>query len=265
MGRRLEEASPGSFERSAEAVRPGDLASIIYTSGTTGLPKGVMLSHANFVSNVLSLTEVIDFCATDTALSFLPLSHVLERTATFFLFHVGAAIAYAESIETVAANMVEVRPTIVVSVPRLFEKIYSRIMDQVMAGSRLEAGDLRLGPGDGKKYAARIIARRPVPSHLAFKRGLARQARLLQDHGPDGRPDPVLHLRRGAALEGHRRVLLRHRPHRPAGLRADRDLAVLTANTPTTDPVRDRGQGRSPGSSSASPRTARSWPAAPTS
>jgi long-chain acyl-CoA synthetase len=175
MGRRLEAEEPGRFETMAEAVRPGDLASIIYTSGTTGHPKGVMLSHANFVSNVLALTEVIDFNSADTALSFLPLSHVFERTATFFLFHVGAAVAYAESIEAVASNMVEVRPTIVVSVPRLFEKIYSRIMDQVMAGSRLKRAIFVWALATGKKFAARTIAGERVPAHLALKRGLARR------------------------------------------------------------------------------------------
>jgi long-chain acyl-CoA synthetase len=175
MGRRLEAEDPGRFERSAGAVRPGDLASIIYTSGTTGLPKGVMLSHANFVSNVLGLTQVIDFKETDTALSFLPLSHVFERTATFFLFHVGAAIAYAESIEAVAANLLEVRPTIVVSVPRLFEKIYSRIMDQVLAGSRLKRAIFVWALATGKKHTARTLAGERIPGHLAFKHGLARR------------------------------------------------------------------------------------------
>jgi long-chain acyl-CoA synthetase len=172
-GKRLEETSPGSFERSAEAARPGDLASIIYTSGTTGVPKGVMLSHANFVSNIDSLRAVIDFRADDTILSFLPLSHVLERTATFLFVHSGSTIAYAESIEAVAANMVEVRPTIVVSVPRLFEKIYSRVMDQILAGSRLKRAIFVWALATGKKYAAKVIAHEPVPKHLALKRGLA--------------------------------------------------------------------------------------------
>ena len=173
MGRRLEAEDPERFERAAEAVRPGDLASIIYTSGTTGLPKGVMLSHANFTSNVRSLTEAIDFRAQDTALSFLPLSHVFERTATYFLFHVGATIAYAESVEAVASNMVEVRPTIVVSVPRLFEKIYSRIMDLVMAGSRLKRAVFVWALATGKKHAALTIAGKKVPIHLALKRVLS--------------------------------------------------------------------------------------------
>lgn len=175
MGRRLEEQEPGQFERSAEAVRPGDLASIIYTSGTTGLPKGVMLSHANFISNIDSLTAVIDFRADDTVLSFLPLSHVLERTATFIFIHRGSTIAYAESIEAVAANLVEIRPTIVISVPRLFEKIYARVMGQVMAGSRLKRGIFVWALATGKKYAAKVIARERIPKNLAFKRGLARK------------------------------------------------------------------------------------------
>jgi long-chain acyl-CoA synthetase len=172
-GKRLDETSPGSFERLAEAARPGDLASVIYTSGTTGLPKGVMLSHANFVSNIDSLRAAIDFRADDTILSFLPLSHVLERTATFLFVHSGSTIAYAESIEAVAANMVEVRPTIVVSVPRLFEKIYSRVMDQILAGSRLKRAIFVWALATGKKYAAKVIAHEPVPKHLALKRGLA--------------------------------------------------------------------------------------------
>jgi len=173
MGQRLEEAEPGRFDRTAEAVRPGDLASIIYTSGTTGLPKGVMLSHANFVSNVVSLAEFIDFGESDTGLSFLPLSHVLERTSTFFLFHVGAAMAYAESIEAVASNMVEVRPTIIVSVPRLFEKIYARVMDQVLAGSRLKRAIFVWALATGKKYAAKTIAGESIPTHLSFKNAVA--------------------------------------------------------------------------------------------
>jgi long-chain acyl-CoA synthetase len=174
MGRRLEAVEPGRFEASAAAVQAGDLASIIYTSGTTGEPKGVMLSHANFVSNVLALSEFIDFGESDMGLSFLPLSHVLERTATFFLFHVGAAVAYAESIEAVASNLVEVRPTILVSVPRLFEKIYSRIMDQVLAGSRLKRAVFVWALATGKKHAAKTIAGEPVPVHLSFKHDLAR-------------------------------------------------------------------------------------------
>jgi len=174
-GKRLEAAAPGMFERSAEAVRPDDLASIIYTSGTTGLPKGVMLSHANFVANIRSLTEIMDFRREDTALSFLPLSHVLERTASFIFILRGSTIAFAESVEAVGANLLEVKPTIVISVPRLFEKIYARIMDQVLAGSRLRSAVFFKALQIGKRFAARVDAGERVPRALAFKRALARR------------------------------------------------------------------------------------------
>jgi long-chain acyl-CoA synthetase len=174
-GRRLEEREPGLFERSVDAVRPGDPASIIYTSGTTGLPKGVMLSHDNFVANIRSLTAIIDFRSDDTALSFLPLSHVLERTATFIFVHRGSTIAFAESVEAVAANLLEVRPTIVISVPRLFEKIYARVMDQVLAGSPFKRAIFVWALGTGKRFAARVIAGERVPKVLAFQRSLAQK------------------------------------------------------------------------------------------
>ena len=137
-GRRADASDPGAFELSVAAVRPDDVASIIYTSGTTGIPKGVLLTHRNFFSNTQALDAVTDFNAGDTILSFLPLSHVLERMTTFSFLYKGATLAFAESIDTVAQNLLEVRPTIMVSVPRLFEKLYSRIMDSVLAGSAVK-------------------------------------------------------------------------------------------------------------------------------
>ena len=137
-GRKKDAADPEAYEKTVAAVRPDDVASIIYTSGTTGLPKGVMLTHRNFFSNSKALDAVTDFNHTDTILSFLPLSHVLERMTTFSFLYKGCTIAYAESIDTVAQNLVEVRPTIMVSVPRLFEKLYARIMDSILAGSAIK-------------------------------------------------------------------------------------------------------------------------------
>ena len=174
-GRQFAASAPRSFEDSIERVRPGDLASIIYTSGTVGPPKGVMLSHANFVSNIHSLTSCIDFRADDTVLSFLPLSHVLERTATFLFIHVGATIAYAEGIEAVPANMLEVRPTIVVSVPRLFEKIYARVMDQVLGEPWLKRAIFFRALAAGKKRAAKLVAGERLSRGLALKNALARR------------------------------------------------------------------------------------------
>jgi len=133
-GRKADAADPSAFEKTVAAVRPDDVASLIYTSGTTGVPKGVMLTHRNFFSNSKALDAVTDFNHTDTILSFLPLSHVLERMTTFSFLYKGCSIAYAESIDTVAQNLTEARPTIMVSVPRLFEKLYARILDNILEG-----------------------------------------------------------------------------------------------------------------------------------
>ena len=124
-----------TYREQALDVRPDDVATIIYTSGTTGEPKGVMLTHDNFWSNVVASAAVIPFAGGDVALSFLPLSHVFERMAGHYLmFHTGTSIAYAESIDTVPLNLTEVRPTLVLSVPRLYEKMYARVLENALSG-----------------------------------------------------------------------------------------------------------------------------------
>ncbi|OYV66172.1 MAG: hypothetical protein B7Z72_11785, partial [Gemmatimonadetes bacterium 21-71-4] len=124
-----------TYRRGALAVEPGHLATIIYTSGTTGAPKGVMLTHDNLYSNVKGAAGVIPFTGHDTCLSFLPLSHVFERMAGHYLMMAtGTSIAYAESIDTVPLNLTEVRPTLVLSVPRLYEKMYARVLENALAG-----------------------------------------------------------------------------------------------------------------------------------
>ena len=166
-------ANPGLFEKKALAVKPDDVASIIYTSGTTGIPKGVVLSHGNFVSNAKALDAVTEFTDKDTILSFLPLSHVLERMTTFSFLYKGATIAYAESIETVAENLLEVRPTIMISVPRLFDKIYAKVMDNVLTQSPLKRKIFFWALKVGKKYGARKIRHRGIPWGLGVRRRLA--------------------------------------------------------------------------------------------
>ena len=116
----------------SKSINENDLLTLIYTSGTTGNPKGAMLSHKNLVSNVINGRKAINIDQNDVLLSFLPLSHSYERMAGHFsAFAGGARIYYAESIESVADNMVEVRPTLMTSVPRLYEKMYARIIDKV--------------------------------------------------------------------------------------------------------------------------------------
>ncbi|MEI6627553.1 MAG: long-chain fatty acid--CoA ligase, partial [bacterium] len=118
------------------AVSADDLCSIIYTSGTTGLPKGVMLTHRNFISDAMMTAQAVLVKSDDIFLSFLPLSHVLERTAGYYIpLLCGATIAYAESFKQLAKNIKEIKPTILIAVPRVFEKIYDAVWDKIRASS----------------------------------------------------------------------------------------------------------------------------------
>ena len=128
-----------AYRDRALAVKPDDVATLIYTSGTTGAPKGVMLTHDNLYSNVMASMLAIPFEGSDVGLSFLPLSHIFERMAGHYLmFHVGCSIAYAESIDTVPADLQTVRPTLVLSVPRLYEKMYARVLDNALSGGAVK-------------------------------------------------------------------------------------------------------------------------------
>lgn len=119
---------------SLQTPTPDQVHSIVYTSGTTGLPKGVELTHRNILSNVYALLEHITVYPTDSFFSFLPLSHILERTAGYYVPLVaGASICYARSIETLAEDMQRARPTIVISVPRIFERVHEKIIKKLSA------------------------------------------------------------------------------------------------------------------------------------
>ena len=134
-----DEARRSAYRDRALAVKPDDVATLIYTSGTTGEPKGVMLTHDNLYSNVLASAAAIPFEGKDVGLSFLPLSHIFERMAGHYLmFHVGCSIAYAESIDTVPTDLQIVRPTLVLSVPRLYEKMYARVLDNALSGGAVK-------------------------------------------------------------------------------------------------------------------------------
>ncbi|MFQ6047138.1 MAG: AMP-dependent synthetase/ligase [Gemmatimonadales bacterium] len=172
-GRAAEPKYP-DYRRDALSVRPDDLATLIYTSGTTGPPKGVMLTHRNFVSNILAALKVLSIGPDDSCLSVLPLSHSFERMAGHYtMFHAGVTINYAESIESLAANMLEVRPTVVLSVPRLFEKIYARVLENAMAGSVLKRRIFTWARATGERWADLSLAHEPIPAGLAFKRRIA--------------------------------------------------------------------------------------------
>ena len=162
------------MEKTVSGLTRDDLATIIYTSGTTGVPKGVMLTHGNFLANIEAGLEAIPVSETDSFLSFLPLSHVFERMVGHFLaFQIGATIAYAESVDTVAENLKEVKPTIMASVPRLFEKIYSRIIDSLEEGSPIKKKLFFWAIGVGKKVMVFKQKNTPLPGGLKFKHNIA--------------------------------------------------------------------------------------------
>ena len=126
------EARAKTFQQSVDQVRANDLATIIYTSGTTGPPKGVMLTHANFLWNCVDSKKSIHMNDRDVTLSFLPLSHVFERMAGFYFpIMCGATIAYAENMNTVPQNLLEVRPSVACAVPRVYEKVYARVAEAI--------------------------------------------------------------------------------------------------------------------------------------
>ncbi|MGB7294313.1 MAG: long-chain fatty acid--CoA ligase [Candidatus Aminicenantales bacterium] len=174
-GRLLDEKNPELFDSLVAAVRPEDEASLIYTSGTTGMPKGVILTHGNFLSNLMTVSQIIEFSDKDTVLSFLPLSHVLERMVTFTYVYKGCRIGYAESIETVAENLLEIRPNIMVSVPRVFEKIYAKVMDNVLSSSSLKKRIFFWALKVGKEYGRRKLNNEPIGGGLQRKRNLAQK------------------------------------------------------------------------------------------
>lgn len=185
-GKKVDEENPDLYENLALAVKPDDLATIIYTSGTTGPPKGVMLTHHNLVSNAKSTLSVVEIFNEDILLSFLPLSHSLERWATYCYFYKGVTIGYAESLETLAENMLEIRPTVMVNVPRVLEKIYARVMENVLASSRLRKKIFFWALKVGKDYGRREIRHQPIPRLLEAKRKLANKLVFSKIHARTG-------------------------------------------------------------------------------
>ena len=166
----------------AEGITPEDTSALIYTSGTTGQPKGVVLTNRNFCSNVKGALQRVPFGEQDHHLSFLPLSHAFERTAGHTaVLAAGATISYAESIEAVSQNLLEVQPTLMISVPRMFEKVYNRVTKQASEGSAIQQKVFEWAVDVGERYAraqqsggpgpgAWLRAQRAVAHRLVFSK-----------------------------------------------------------------------------------------------
>ena len=169
-------ATNARYRSEALTVKPDDIATIIYTSGTTGEPKGVMLSHDNIFSNVAATRTAIPFDGRDVALSFLPLSHIFERMGGhYMMWATGTSIAYAESIDTVPINMQEVRPTIVLSVPRLYEKMYARILETALTGGFIKKTIFFWARDVAERWANEKLAGKEPGGLLARRYGLAQK------------------------------------------------------------------------------------------
>ncbi|HEY8164761.1 MAG TPA: long-chain fatty acid--CoA ligase [Gemmatimonadaceae bacterium] len=175
-----------NYREIADSVEPDDLATLIYTSGTTGEPKGVMLSHDNIHSNVAASRLKIPFVRDDVSLSFLPLSHIFQRMADYLMMDTGTSIAYVQDLDSVPLSLVEVRPTIVFSVPRLYEKMYARVLQNALSSGAMkqriffwarrvaeEWANVKLAGGDpGRLLALRYsLAQQLVFSKLAQRTG----------------------------------------------------------------------------------------------
>ena len=162
------------YQQASEVVAPDELASIIYTSGTTGDPKGAMLTHHNFMSNVQAAKKVVIITPDDVFLSFLPLSHVFERMGGHYLpLSSGATIAYAESLFTVAQNMQEVRPTIMMSVPRLYEAMHEKIIRSVKEGPSTKQKIFYWSVGVGAKVSQALQQKKKPSPILSLKASIA--------------------------------------------------------------------------------------------
>lgn len=174
LGRAADAADPTRFERELEAVRPEDTRMLIYTSGTTGPPKGAMISHRNMIYQLIANTETFRVLPGDEQLCFLPLCHVLERLVSVEQqIGAGSVVNFAESTETVFENMQEVAPTLFTAVPRLWEKIYSRLM--IARGEATPLGRLAFDLAV-KAGLARVRAEeegKPVGAGLRLAHGLA--------------------------------------------------------------------------------------------
>ncbi|HLL74054.1 MAG TPA: long-chain fatty acid--CoA ligase [Pyrinomonadaceae bacterium] len=172
-GERLDAEEPDAFADAVAAVRGEDLATIIYTSGTTGDPKGVMLTHRNFVSNVYAIGTSLPITPADVSLSVLPLSHIFERTVFYVFCWTGVAVHYAPSVDQLGEYLADVRPTIMTAVPRLFEKVYHRIVKKGRAAKGWRKSLFEWSLEVGREYAELRDRREQVPPLLELRQEIA--------------------------------------------------------------------------------------------
>lgn len=180
LGDEHEKIDPHFFDASLSKIDSSDLATIIYTSGTTGVPKGVMLTHENFVSNIIAISKGLPIRSTDRSLAVLPLSHIFERTVFYVLCSNGVSIHYCAAFDQIASHLKEVRPTIMTAVPRLFEQVYHKIVKKGRAagGWKTKLFEWALVVGQqywercdkGERISPALAARHAIANRLVFSK-----------------------------------------------------------------------------------------------
>ncbi|MBK9156046.1 MAG: long-chain fatty acid--CoA ligase [Chloracidobacterium sp.] len=172
-GTNFERDSGQTFDELLAQVKEDDLATIIYTSGTTGEPKGVMLDHGNFVSNVIAISKGLPIRGTDRSLAVLPLSHIFERTVFYVLCANGVSVHYCAAFDQIASHLQEVKPTIMTAVPRLFEQVYHKIVKKGRAAGGWKTKLFEWSLEVGQEYWAAKDMHRSVSPALAAKHAIA--------------------------------------------------------------------------------------------
>jgi long-chain acyl-CoA synthetase len=172
-GDELAKSNGDAFQRALAEIQPDDLATIIYTSGTTGEPKGVMLTHDNFVSNIISISKGLPISSSDRSLSVLPLSHIFERTVFYVLCSNGVSINYCASFDQLASHLKEAKPTIMTAVPRLFEQVYHKIVKKGMSAGGWKTRLFEWSLGVGQEYWEAKDKHHSILPVLAAKHAIA--------------------------------------------------------------------------------------------
>ena len=180
--------SQSELTKRLEKGKPSDLATLIYTSGTTGDPKGVMLTHSNFYHQIKGIAEHFNITKADKSLCFLPLSHAYERAWCYIVFNFGAQVNYLADPKTIVDVMPDVKPTAMVSVPRLYEKIYSTVFERLEKGSPVKKKLFMWALAKGKKYQYSKKDKKFIGPWLGFTHALANKLVLSKIRGIVGGP-----------------------------------------------------------------------------